>query len=146
MSIAFTHIACLPTGHEENFDRLTDRTIPGAVSANEDNETKTAKTLKEEALDKAATISIKAARTGTINLFKGTIELKATVTGTNIQTIELSMIDGKKNQIAVTTKPCKSGETVEIKATYDKIKTQWFELLLINGKNQVIARHLRPAK
>lgn len=150
--VAFSQIACLPSGHEENFVRLTDRTIPGAVSTNSDDPDqnnspdKTNKQDREEALDKDAAIQIKTARRGTINFFKGKITIKADVKGHDAMALELNMLDAGKKAIAVITTPCKSGETIEVKGTFDAVKTKWFELLLINEANQVIARHLRPAK
>ena len=137
--------ACLPSGHEENFIRLTDQNIPGRVT-NADNEQQSQNEAPREiAIDESAKILIKIARVGTGNVFKSKITFQLAVEGKDLTTIGLNMLDSKDKMVSAITAKAQSGETVTVSTMYDRVNTKWFELILINETNQIIARRRRPA-
>ena len=143
--VTLSNIACLPSGHEENFLRLTDKNIPGRVKDADNKQQSQNAPPREIVIDKAAKILIKTARTGTDNVFKSKITFKLAVEGKALTTIGLNMLDANKKIVSAITAPAQSGETVTVGTMYDRINTKWFELILINDANQIIARHRRPA-
>ena len=143
--VALSTVACVPSGHEENFVRVTDQSIPGRISDAGNEQLIQQAANRETIADETATLLVKSVRIGGENFFKGKVTLLVEVHGKNLESIELTMLDSKEKPVSIVTNPCKSGKTVTVSTVYDRVKTKWFELVLINEANQIIARHRRPA-